>query len=113
MARSGKRSSNCMCGRSARVCAAPTPQPCSTASVEPADPWLHLRRRLAGAEAELDFPLLTELADAGATDYFAEVVRFGANGDPSRGTGIGYTFTTDRPRGFTDDDLVLLKAVLP
>ena len=82
-------------------------------SAEAAEPWLHLRRRLEGPEAQLDFPLLQELADAGATDYFAEVVRFGANADPSRGTGIGYTFTTDRPDGFTDDDLVLLKAVLP
>jgi adenylate cyclase len=82
-------------------------------SAEAADPWLHLRRRLTGAEAQLDYPLLQELADAGATDYFAEVVRFGANGEPSRGTGIGYSFTTDRSGGFEDDDLVLLKAVLP
>ena len=28
-------------------------------------------------------------------------------------TGIGYSFATDRPDGFHDDDLVLLKAVLP
>ena len=82
-------------------------------SVDAAEPWLHLRRRLGGPEAELDFPLLQELADAGATDYFAEIVRFGENADPSRGTGIGYTFTTDRPDGFPDDDLLLLKAVLP
>jgi adenylate cyclase len=82
-------------------------------SAEEAGPWLHLRRRLTGAEAQLDFPLLLELADAGATDYFAEVVRFGADGDPSRGTGVGYTFATDEPEGFRDDDLVLLKAVLP
>ncbi len=82
-------------------------------SITAAEPWLHLRRRLRGPEAELDFPLLQELADAGATDYFAEIVRFGENADPSRGTGIGYTFTTDRPDGFPDDDLLLLKAVLP
>ena len=85
----------------------------AAASAEAAEPWLHLRRRLSGAEAQLDFPLLEELAVAGATDLFAEVVRFGADGDPSRGTGIGYTFATDRPGGFTDDDLVLLKSVLP
>ena len=78
-----------------------------------ADPWLHLRRRLTGPEAQLDFPSLAEYAAAGATDYFAEVVRFGADGDPSRGTGVGYSFATDRPEGFHDDDLVLLKAVLP
>ncbi|MGA7262399.1 MAG: adenylate/guanylate cyclase domain-containing protein [Stellaceae bacterium] len=77
------------------------------------DPWLYLRRRLAGPEAQLDFPLLEGLAAAGATDYFAEVVSFGADGDPSRGTGVGYSFATTRPEGFRDDDLVLLKAVLP
>ena len=77
------------------------------------DPWQYMRRRLAGPEARLDFPVLKELAAAGAADYFAEVVRFGADGDPSHGTGIGYSFATDRPEGFNDDDLVLLRAVLP
>ena len=77
------------------------------------DPWLHLRRRLAGPGAQLDFPLLEGLAATLATDYFAELVRFGADGDPSRGTGAGYSFATGRPEGFRDDDLVLLKAVLP
>src|SRR5258705_2857622 len=83
------------------------------AAGETGDPWLHLRRRLAGAQAQLDFPQLEEFAAAGATDYFAEVVRFGANGDPSRGTGVGYSFATDRAAGFGDDDILLLKAVLP
>ena len=77
------------------------------------NPWLHLRRRLIGADAQLDFPNLKAHAAAGATDYFAEIVRFGKTDDPSRGTGIGYSFATDRPDGFSDDDLVLLKAVLP
>jgi adenylate cyclase len=83
------------------------------ASAGGGDPWRNLRRRLAGPEAQIDLPLLDQLADAGATDYFAEIVRFGATDDPSRGTGIGYSFTTDRPEGFTDDDLLLLEAVLP
>jgi adenylate cyclase len=77
------------------------------------DPWRHLRRRLVGSEAQLDFDILERFAAAGATDYFAEVVRFGANGDPSRGVGVGYSFATDRAEGFQDDDLLLLKAVLP
>jgi adenylate cyclase len=76
-------------------------------------PWRSLRRRLAGPAAQLDFPLLERLAAAGATDYFAQVVRFGAYGDASRGTGIGYSFAIDRPEGFRDDELVLLQAVLP
>lgn len=77
------------------------------------EPWLYLRRRLVGPEAQLDFPNLEAHAAAGATDYFAEVVSFGIEGDPSRGTGIGYSFATDRPEGFHEDDLTLLKAVLP
>jgi len=82
------------------------------ASAGGGDPWRNLRRRLAGPEAQIDLPTLDQLAAAGATDYFAEIVRFGGN-DPSRGTGIGYSFATDRLEGFCDDDLVLLKAVLP
>jgi adenylate cyclase len=82
-------------------------------SAERADPWLQLRRRLVGPESLLDFPVLEEIAAAGATDYFAEVVRFGGEGDASRGTGVGYSFASDRERGFDDDDLTLLKAVLP
>ena len=77
------------------------------------DPWLHMRRRLAGPEALLDFPLLEELASAGAADYFAQIVRFGPQGDASRGTGVGYSFATDRQEGFGEDDLTLLRAVLP
>src|SRR3984893_2663198 len=82
------------------------------ASAAGGDPWRNLRRRLAGPGAQLDLPGLHNLAAAGATDYFAEIVRFGGN-DPSRGTGIGFSFVTDRTEGFHDDDLVLLRAVLP
>jgi adenylate cyclase len=79
------------------------------------DPWQYLRRRLGGPEAKLDFPILKDLAAAGASDYFATIVRFGASasGDPSHGTGIGYSFSTDRYGGFSNEDLVLLRAVLP
>ena len=77
------------------------------------DPWRHLRRQLCGPQARLDFPLLEELAREGGTDYFAQIVRFGPEGDASRGTGIAYSFTTDRRDGFSEDDLTLLRAVLP
>jgi adenylate cyclase len=72
-----------------------------------------LRRRLKGADAQLDFPVLKSLVAAGATDYFAQFFRFGPGGDPSRGTGVAYSFATDQADGFTDDDLALLRAVLP
>jgi adenylate cyclase len=74
---------------------------------------LRLRRRLTGPAAQLDFPILEGLAAAGATDYLGEVIGFGEGGDPSRGTGIGYSFTADRPSGFDDDDIRLICAVLP
>ena len=78
-----------------------------------AGPWASLRRRLAGPEAQRDFPVLERLAAAGATDYFAESVQFGAEGDPSRGSGVGYSFATERPEGFSEDDIRLLQSVLP
>ena len=77
------------------------------------NPWRHLRRHLTGREAQLDFPVLEELARAGGTDYFAQIVRFGPEGDASRGTGIAYSFATDRREGFGEDDLTLLRSVLP
>jgi len=76
-------------------------------------PWPSLRRRLAGPEAQLDFPVLRGVSAAGGTDYFAHLVMFGAQGDASRGSGVGISFTTDRPEGFDDDHIVLLRAVLP
>lgn len=72
-----------------------------------------MRRRLAGPDAAIDFPVLAEFAAAGATDYFAAVFRFGEQGDPSRGGGIIYSFVTQRPGGLTDEEILLLEAVLP
>ncbi len=82
-------------------------------SGEGAQPWRFLRRRLVGPQAQLDFPVLKELAAAGGADYFAALASFGAEGDPSRGTGVGLSFATDRAEGFLDDDLTLLRAVMP
>jgi adenylate cyclase len=77
------------------------------------EPWLHLSRHLTGPDAQLDFPVLEQLAAEGGSDYFAQIVRFGVEDDLSHGTGIAYSFATDRPGGFHDDDLALLQATLP
>lgn len=74
---------------------------------------LQMRRRLSGPGASQEFPVFTEFAAAGATDYFAMLCRFGAEGDPSHGTGIAYSFITQQPQGWSDDDLTLLRSVLP
>ena len=74
--------------------------------------WPRVRRRLSGPDAQLDFPVLARVAAGGYTDYFAGLISF-AGGDQARGQGIGYSFATDRPEGFSDDDLLLIQAVLP
>ena len=74
---------------------------------------LHLRRRIAGPDASHEFPVFGEFAAAGATDYFAMLFRFGTEGDPSFGSGVAYSFVTQHAGGWSDDDLTLLKAVLP
>ncbi len=72
-----------------------------------------MRRRLHAGPEERDFPALEEFFDAGATDYFAELFIYGKEGDRSQGTGIVYSFTSDRRDGFSDDDTTLMQATLP
>ncbi len=72
-----------------------------------------MRRRLEQGPGERDFPILREFFAAGATDYVAYIFAFGKDGDRSQGTGIVYSFATDRRGGFSDDDTTLLQATLP
>lgn len=66
-----------------------------------------LRRRLEGAEQRLDFPLLEQLAEEGATDYLAMALRFGS------GRGGYVSWVTDRPGGFDAEALALFEGLLP
>jgi adenylate cyclase len=76
-----------------------------------------LRRRLDGNDARIDFPILSDMAAAGATDYQAMLVAFGEpwerdfDHDPL--PGVAVSFASDRPGGFSDDDLEMLEGVLP
>lgn len=62
-----------------------------------------LRRRLDGPDAQLDFPVLEELRDQGATEYLAIMTRF-RNEQRLRsfGEGIVVSWATDHPDGFSD-----------
>jgi adenylate cyclase len=71
-----------------------------------------MRRRLLAGPAERDLPLLEEFYAAGATDYYAQVFSFGA-GDFSHGDGVFFSFTSDGPEGFAEDNLILLQTALP
>jgi adenylate cyclase len=72
-----------------------------------------IRRRVDAGPDQRDFPVLEEFFAAGATDYFAQIFVFGEDGDRSQGTGVVYSFTSDRSGGFDDDDITLLQATLP
>jgi adenylate cyclase len=74
---------------------------------------LRMRRRLAGSGAQRDFAVLERLATAGATDYYAELIPVGMVTEAFPDSGIGFSFATDHPDGFSDDQLRLIQAVLP
>jgi adenylate cyclase len=67
-------------------------------------------RLTPGTAAAAAFPLIGELAAAGATDYVGFKARFAA---PGAGEGILSSWATDRPGGFTADDLEALEQALP
>ena len=67
-----------------------------------------LRRRLSGPEARVDFALLEEIRDQGATDYIARIMPFGDEGIIDGRTGVLASWATDRPEGFTDTEIAVL-----
>lgn len=66
-----------------------------------------VRRRLAGPEARLDFPILEELATEGMTDYIALPLEL------SDGRRIAMTIATDRPDGFTPAEFSTVESLVP
>src|ERR1700730_1280279 len=68
-----------------------------------ADP---VRRRLAVPHPVLDFPILSELRAEGMTDYFAAALLF------TDGTIHVATWTTREPRGFTDEQIAGIEAIM-
>lgn len=72
-----------------------------------------MRRRLEGPEAELDFPVLLEFRDQGATDWFAQLVRFGGERQPAGLPGMMLSWVADRPGGFSDDEIAVIERLVP
>jgi len=80
--------------------------------------WLYenqetrLRRRIEGSNALDEFPILRDLAEAGATEYIA--FRHALAGHAAIGTadGVFSSWTTDRPGGFGEDDLAAVDSVV-
>lgn len=66
-----------------------------------------VRRRLEDPATPDDFPILADLRREGATDYAVLGMPF------RRGTGQAITLASDRPGGFGDEHLTIVKALLP
>jgi len=72
----------------------------------------HLRRRLTGESAMLDFDLLKELSGQGYTDYVAFLIRLDKSvGTDEIGGGIAGSWATNRESGFSDDDIRSLQRI--
>ena len=71
------------------------------------------RRRLERGEGTSEFPMLAELRGEGATDYLAAVTRFDTYHRKGVESGMVSSWATDRPGGFTEDEVGFLKTMLP
>ncbi len=62
----------------------------------------------------IEFPLLEEFRQGGATDYLAQRTWFGLNGTlDDKKTGLISSWTTKAPGGFTERDLAALRHLMP
>jgi adenylate cyclase len=71
-----------------------------------------LRVRLDGSES-IEFPLLEELQEQGVTDYLAQRVWFGIDGESDQTTGVLSSWATTRPEGFSRRDIAILRHLMP
>lgn len=92
----------------------------------PTEPWLksplfyahthrldHLRRRLTGSDAVLDFEVLEDFHAQGYTDYLVTLTEFGiadVNFD-DRSSGLIASWMTKRESGFSDNDMDALRRI--
>lgn len=73
-----------------------------------------LRRRIqAGDNKPRDFPVLDDLAKVGTTDYVAFLNRFAESASIGEMDCVYSSWTTERPGGFNDGDIVALDALVP
>ena len=72
-----------------------------------------LRLRLDRDATADRFPLLAQFRDRGLTDYIAMIVAFGgAPMTPETHNGLGISWSTRAPEGFSADDIATMRQVL-
>lgn len=74
---------------------------------------LFARWRLDEADLDPRFPILAEFRDAGLRDYLVLLKRFGGAGALAALPGVASTWASDRPGGFTDTEVALIRAIDP
>lgn len=72
----------------------------------------HLRVPL-DTDRPSEFPICEELRQEGATDYLAHLAKFGRDGEPDNKTGLMSSWATTEPGGFSDEDIALLRHLIP
>ncbi len=71
-----------------------------------------LRVELAG-DTPIEFPLLEEFRQQGASDYLAQRIWFGEDGERGQETGVIASWTTAHPDGFSPRHLKVLRRLMP
>jgi adenylate cyclase len=71
-----------------------------------------MRNRLELGEGTEAFPVLADLRDEGATDWFGRLVSFGDRTQRAGLPGMATTWTSDRAGGFSDADIALIESLV-
>ncbi len=66
-----------------------------------------------GRDEPVPFPVVERLRQEGATDYLAQVVAFGVDGQVSEQTGVVASWATKAPAGFSERDIAILEHMMP
>lgn len=72
-----------------------------------------VRRRLDTPDAAREFPVMADFQKDGATDYFGLICGYSNEQDDRRGFGTVFSWVTDKPGGFSDEELAWLRQILP
>jgi adenylate cyclase len=71
------------------------------------------RHRRDGVYREGQFPVIDKLLGEGATDYLAYIIPFTDSARTSDTDALSSSWCTDRPEGFTDEEIAILDRVVP
>lgn len=70
-----------------------------------------IRRNLDGPNKLIDFPILEELIEKGMTDYLTIRTQYNKSDDLGKISGVLVAWASDRPGGFSDDDVAALQKI--